>query len=235
MSSGDKPKPILIRENPLFYLRNFTLDDVKSKEKLSDIYNFKDDGTAILTSSNDNYKFKLFNMEIDNSLLSDTSSCSNLQIDINLNDLTSSANVYADVSTTLKSNSYNTICSKDSKKDIVFSYTPDGSSDAKTHTVSIGKREDNLKGLLSSITGNKDSKDSYDIINFQGISPQNIKKVLGDGIKKYKLVYIKKSASDNEYLTSLFNANKFTFIGYNIENEDSSDKVMILRIYLNEN
>ena len=42
MSSGDKPKPILIKDKPLFYLRNFTLDDGKSNKKLEDIYNFSD-------------------------------------------------------------------------------------------------------------------------------------------------------------------------------------------------
>jgi hypothetical protein len=191
------------------YFQDFKINDKQDAKKISELYDITNNNITL--KKNGDYKFKLFSMCIKNNLFK-TKNCTDITIDnthINspINDDSAKEyykNLYERIKDKLREKKFNNICSK-----ITIKYKQGAE---KNVIIEILNNENNLKKLLESIN-------DYDIINFQEISIDNIKKINQSlNLKeesKYRCVFLK--CNNDVFLTTFYDINKFTLLGYKIK------------------
>jgi hypothetical protein len=229
----------IINEIPLFYFKDFKIDIGETK-KIDNLYDYSDTSNITLKQSvinSNEYKFKLFSMEIDNDLI-DSDNCNTTPFITNYDLSVPNNKLNTLFSNEFKNIEFNELCNRNYTFNITTpaaAPAPGGVAPAApVNTLSFAinnNYEDNLKDIL------KDIEDDYDIINFQNISPDNIKK-LNDNLdgkddNKFKLIhYNTKIKNKDVYFTTLYDKNKFDLLGYTLIkfNNEISGLLLILKM-----
>jgi hypothetical protein len=240
-----------INQIPLYYLKDFKINEKQDSKDVKDLYDLSDLKKIELRNSiktTDDYKFKIFSMEIEDNLI-ENSNCDNSDLDITVSIYKQghnqrldragvvikpakdaeqqNKNLQREILKQYLKNNFDKICGRNIKFDIRILDTtqpnPPGTHKQAQKTIYIGgTMEVNLAGILHNIHS------TYDIINFQDIKPGNIKKLNNnlEGKNGVKLIYIKVKGTE-KYLTTFYNSNKLDLIAYSI-----NDSAKLLKLVL---